>query len=125
MWYNKYNRLLEDADGEFSDRVEEGDPNDYDDNDTDTDKEVNEASFYREMDAIFEENIENDNGMIDSDHYDDEVDPSTVVDLNDEKDNYDKDPSKNTDVTDYMNQDNDDGTEEVEVESFTGWDDLF
>jgi hypothetical protein len=125
MWdFNEYGSLLEEDD--IDNEQENGEATDVKDpEDSKNNKAQNEnASYVAEFTAQLEADITNDNGVIDSDHYDDEVDPSTVNTIGDEADNYDSDPSIDTEVTDYMSKDND-GTTEVESESFTGWDDLF
>lgn len=125
MWdFNEYGSLLEEDD--IDNEQENGEATDVKNpEDSKNNKAQNEnASYVAEFTAQLESDITNDNGVIDSDHYDDEVDPSTVNTIGDEADNYDSDPSTDTEVTDYMSKDND-GTTEVESESFTRWDDLF
>ena len=56
--------------------------------------------------------------FIDTDYYDDQVEPTTVPNHDAEKDQYSK-----VDNPEVMKDEN--GTEEVEMESFTDWDDLF
>lgn len=124
MWDYEYGSLLEEDD--IDNEQENGEATDAKEpEDSKSNKAHDEsASYVAEFTAQLESDVTNDNGVIDSDHYDDDVDPSTVNTIGDETDNYDSDPSTDTEVTDYMSKDND-GTTEVESESFTGWDDLF
>ena len=61
---------------------------------------------------------EADNEFIKSEYFDDKIEPTTIMPHDAEKSQYDS-------VDDAEVIDSEDGTTTVEIESFTGWDDLF
>ena len=56
--------------------------------------------------------------FIDTDYFDNKVEPSTIMDHDSERSQY-------ADVDEPKIMKDEEGTETVEFESFTGWDDLF
>lgn len=92
---------LEDYDArlEASDEADWSDSKDSEDDGWDDDQ-FNEADF------------------IDTDYYDDKVEPTTIMDHDSERSQY-------SSVDEPKVMKDEDGTETVEFESFTGWDDLF
>lgn len=106
--------LDEDAWTSDTDNNFEGDPAD--------DDEVDSNSGFKpeEDNSGFDESVENEDDVIDSNYCDDKVEPSTIPQHDAEVNQYKEDPAD----WKYSNKE-EEGTETVEVESFTDWDDLF
>lgn len=113
--------IFEDAWSSDMDSNYDSDPadDDYDDSNSGF-KGSDDSSGFNEsvMDQIWI--YESADDQIDSNWCDDEVEPSTIPQYNSEVDQYESDPSNWR----YSNK-QEDGTENVEIESFTDWDDLF
>lgn len=93
----------------------------YDGDPADDEYDDSDSGFRGSKDSSgFDESVDNEDNIIDSNYCDDEVEPSTIPQHNTEVDQYKNDPSDWR----YSNKE-DDGVETVEVESFTDWDDIF
>ena len=113
--------LDEDAWTSDTDNNFEGDPDNNFEGDPADDDEVDSDSGFKpeEDNSGFDESV-NEDDMIDSNYCDDEVEPSTIPQHDAEVNQYKDDPAD----WKYSNKE-EEGTETVEVESFTDWDDLF